>query len=129
MQTPRLNDLALLVARMLLSAIFIKGGWDKAWAYQEAAGYMTKGGVPGSLLPLVIITEFVGGLLILVGWQTRCAAIALAGFTLVAAFFFHWDFGNRGQVIHLYKNIAIAGGFLALFASAAGAYSVDGRRT
>ena len=55
--------------------------------------------------------------------------LGLAGFTLVAAFFFHWDFGNRGQVIHLYKNIAIAGGFLALFASAAGAYSVDGRRT
>jgi putative oxidoreductase len=129
MQTSRLNDLALLVARMLLSAIFIKGGWDKAWAYQEAATYMTRGGAPGMLLPLVILTEFVGGLLILAGWQTRCAAIALAGFTVVAALFFHWDLGNRGQVIHLYKNIAIAGGFLALFASGAGAYSVDGRRT
>jgi putative oxidoreductase len=128
MQTSRLNDLALLVARMLLAAIFIKAGWDKFWGYQEAAGYMTKGGVPGSLLPLVIFTEFVGGLLILVGWQTRCAALALAGFTVVAALLFHWDLGNRGQVIHLYKNLAIAGGFLALFASGAGAYSVDGRR-
>jgi len=129
MQTSRLNDLALLVARLLLAAIFVKAGWDKIWGYQATAGYMAKGGVPGSLLPLVIITELVGGLLIVVGWQTRCAAVALAGFTLVAGLLFHWDPSNTGQVIHLYKNLAIVGGFLALFASGAGAYSVDGRRT
>lgn len=129
MQSSSLSDLPLLVGRLLLAAIFIKAGWDKIWSYQATAAYMTKGGVPGSLLPLVLITELVGGLLIVVGWQTRCVAVALAGFTLVAGLLFHWDPGNSGQVIHFYKNLAIAGGFLALFASGAGAYSLDGRRS
>jgi putative oxidoreductase len=129
MQSSSMNNAALLIARILLAAIFIKGGWDKYLGYQGTVGYMGKAGVPGSLLPLVIFTEFVGGLLILVGWQTRWAAIALAGFTILAALLFHWEFGNRGQEINFYKNLAIAGGFLALFVSGAGAYSVEGRRS
>ena len=128
MQSSSLNNAALLIARILLAAIFIKGGWDKYWGYQGTLGYMGKAGVPGSLLPLVIITEFVGGLLILIGWQTRIAAVALAGFCIVSALLFHLDFASMPQTISLFKNLAMAGGFLALFVSGAGAYSVEGRR-
>ena len=127
MQSSSLSNLALLVGRMLLSAIFIKGGYDKFFGYDMTAAYMAKAGVPGALLPVVIFTEFVGGLLILVGWQTRLAAVALCGFTIIAALIFHREFGQPGQEINFYKNLAMAGGFLALFASGAGAYSADGR--
>lgn len=129
MQAASLNNLALLIGRILLAIIFIAGGWEKISAYRPTAAYMTSNGVPGALLPLVILVELGGGLLILVGWQTRLVAVALAGFTLVAAILFHNNFGDTNQLIHFMKNLGIAGGFLALFVSGAGAYSVDGRRS
>ena len=88
---------------------------------------MGKAGVPGGLLPLVIIAEFVGGLLILIGWQTRIAAVALAGFCILSALLFHLDFASVPQTINFFKNMAMAGGFLALFVSGPGAYSVERR--
>jgi hypothetical protein len=52
-----------------------------------------------------------------IGWQTRWAALALAGFSVAAAFLFHANIADRGQLIHLEKDLAIAGGLLAIFAS------------
>ncbi len=89
---------------------------------------MARAGVPGSLLPVVIAVELLGGLLIVIGWQTRLVAIGLAIFTLLAAYLFHMNFGDRNQTIHFMKNVAIAGGFLALAAGGPGAWSIDGRR-
>jgi putative oxidoreductase len=76
--------------------------------------------VDGQLLPLVILTELGGGLLVLFGSKTHWAAIALFGFWLLTAAFF--------QAIQLQKNIAIAGGFLALARLGAGTWSLDGWR-
>lgn len=128
MQDGALNSAAALAGRLLLAAIFIQAGYGKIMGYAGSAEYMQKFGVPGALLPLVIFTEIAGGILIAVGWQARLAAIALAGFTLVAALIFHSNFGDRNQSIHFMKNLAIAGGFLMLFAGGPGAWSIDGRR-
>jgi putative oxidoreductase len=127
MQNSTMNATASLVGRLLLAAIFIQSGFGKFTGYAGAAEYMQKFGVSASLLPLVILVELGGGLLIAIGWQTRLVAIALAAFTVLAAVIFHSNFGDRNQSIHFMKNLAIAGGFLALFASGAGAWSVDGR--
>ena len=78
--------------------------------------------MPGMLLPLVILLELGGGLAILVGWQTRWVAYALAGFSVVAAIIFHSDLGNDFM-----KNFAIAGGLLLLAVNGAGALSLDNR--
>ena len=119
----------LLIARILLSAIFIRGGINKIMGYSATQGYMKANGVPDALLPLVILTELGGGLLILLGFQTRIVAILMAGFTLIAGLLFHTKFGDPNQVIHFMKNLAIAGGFLSLFVSGAGVWSLDkGRR-
>lgn len=126
--SPGLSNAAALIGRLLLAAIFIQSGWGKIWGYEGTAAYMAKAGVPGSLLPLVIAVELLGGLLIAIGWQTRLAAIGLAAFTLLSAYFFHFDLGDRGQAIQFMKNLSIAGGFLVLAASGPGAWSVDGRR-
>ena len=128
MQSSALNNTAVLVGRLLLAAIFIQAGWGKIGGYDEAAAYMAKAGVSGSLLPLVIAVELLGGLLIVIGWQTRLVAIGLAIFTLLAAYLFHMNFGDRNQAIHFMKNVAIAGGFLTLAAGGPGAWSIDGRR-
>lgn len=117
-----------LVARILLSHIFLISGVTKILGYAETQGYMEAYGVPGSLLPLVIATEIIGGLSVLLGWKTRWGAIALAGFTLLAAFFFHTEFSDQAQMINYMKNLAITGGLLLLVIRGAGAWSIDARK-
>ncbi len=127
MHSAAMNNTLSLIGRILLAAIFIRGGYGKIMGYDGTAAYMAKAGVPGSLLPLVIAVELLGGLLILVGFQTRLVAIGLAVFTLLAGALFHNNFADSNQMIHFMKNLAIAGGFFALASAGAGAWSVDGR--
>lgn len=97
-------------------------------AYAGTQGYMEAMGVPGSLLPLVITLEVLGGLAIIVGWQTKAVAIALAGFSVLSAVLFHADFTDQMQMGMFMKNIAIAGGFLMLIAQGPGAFAIDNRK-
>ena len=122
-----LQTLAAPAGRVLIAAMFVMSGMGKIFAYQGTQGYMESVGVPGSLLPLVIIVELLGGLAIIVGWQTRLVALALAGFCLISAVLFHNNFGDQTQMIMFLKNVSIAGGFLFLVANGAGAYSLDNR--
>lgn len=121
----RLNAASALLGRVLLSLIFIISGLHKVAAYGATAAYMAKFGVPGLLLPLVIVVEIGGGALILVGFHTRATASAMAGFTLLAGTLFHLAVGDAGNMIHFWKNVAIAGGFLCLLAAGGGAWSAD----
>jgi putative oxidoreductase len=114
-----------LVARAMLAYIFIVEGVEKIANYSGVVGYMRTNGVDGRLLPLVILTELGGGLLVLVGLKTRWAALALFGFCLLTALFFHL---GADQTIQLQKNIAMAGGFLALAILGSGAWSLDAWR-
>jgi len=121
-------SLTILVSRILLAALFILAALGKISGYSATAAFMTSMGVPGALLPLVIVGELAGGVLILVGWQTRLVAVGLAAFTLVAGAIFHGNIADQNHLQHLLKNIAIVGGFLALAAHGAGALSVDAWR-
>jgi putative oxidoreductase len=85
-------------------------------------------GVPGALLPLVILLELGGGLAVLLGWQTRIAAFLLAGFSVLTALIFHANFGDQMQSILFMKNLAMAGGLLFLVAGERHAWSIDARR-
>ena len=122
--SPALTDGAKLIGRILLALMFVLGGYSKIGGYAGTQAYMASAGVPGALLPLVIITELLGGLLIVVGYKTRLVALALAGFTLVATLLFHMA-PDPVQKIMFMKNLAITGGFLVLFASGAGRWSLD----
>lgn len=124
------NSIILLVARILLAFIFILSGVQKFFGLEGTAGYISSVGLPfASLLAVgAAIVETFGGLAILVGFRTREAAWVLAAFTLVAGFLFHFDPADQMQMINFMKNIAIAGGFLALGQIGAGAFSLDARR-
>ena len=118
-----------IIARVFLGHIFLLAGVSKVGAYEGTLGYMNAMGVPGELLPIVILLEVVGGLAVIAGWKTTWASIARAAFSVVAAAIFHNNFADQTQMILFMKNIAIAGGFVLLAIHGAGAYSLDNRRS
>jgi putative oxidoreductase len=120
-----MNNSALLAGRTGLALIFILSGFAKIGGYAATQGYMEAMGVPGGLLPLVIALELGGGMAVLAGLFTRSAALALGAFSLASGFLFHFDPADANQFNSLFKNIAIAGGFVVLAAQGAGDYSLD----
>lgn len=98
----KLQDTALLVARILMPILFIVAGWGKINGYTATAGYMTSMGVPSFFLPLTILLEFGGGLAILFGFFTRTTALITAIFTILTALIFHTDFctGREPDDVH-----------------------------
>ncbi|MDP1696737.1 MAG: DoxX family protein [Xanthomonadaceae bacterium] len=124
-----MNKFADLIGRILIALIFVMAGMNKVMHYDATVADMALHGLPGMLLPVVIFTELVGGILIIIGFQTRLAALALAGFSIVTGLLMHAvpvegaDVVNEG--IMLMKNLAMAGGFLFLFVNGAGPLSFD----
>ncbi len=122
------QNLADFAGRVLISAIFLISGLGKITGYAGAQGYMAAMGVPGALLPLVIVLEVGGAIAIILGYRTRLAAFLLAGFCVLSALIFHRALGDQVQFVMFMKNLAIAGGFLLLVARGAGEWSLDARR-
>lgn len=115
-------------ARLLLAHIFVMAGFNKIIGYAGTQAYMESMGVTGMLLPLVILVELGAGLALVVGWQTRWAALGLAGFTVLAALIFHNNLSEQMQMIMFMKNMAITGGLLLIAEHGAGAFSLDNRK-
>lgn len=128
------HDLGALIGRILIALLFVPAGFAKIGGFAGTVGYISSVGLP---LPQVgaviaIVMELGVGLLFLVGYKTRWAALALALFTLASAFFFHnfWSMPADKvmiQQIMFYKNLAIIGGLLAYAAFGAGRFSLDKR--
>ena len=103
----QLQLFAAPVGRLLLATIFIMSGLNKIGAYEATQGYMEAMGVSGSLLPLVIALELLGGLAIVVGYQARLTAIALAGFSFLSAFLFHNDFTSLSNTAWIRNSACV----------------------
>lgn len=125
------NSAVLFIARVFISILFILAGWEKLTTLSSTAGYFATLHIPMPSASALIagLVEFFGGLLILVGYQTRIAALVLALFTLSATLIAHMDFSQPMNVLMTQKNLAIAGGLLALYVMGAGNMSVDNRIT
>jgi putative oxidoreductase len=121
------NAIVTLISRILLSILFIPAGFGKLTAIAGTAGYFASKGLPLPTVTAVIVglVELLGGLAVLVGFQTRYAAILLGLFTIAAAFVGHF---SPFDGINFFKNLAIAGGFFVLAQYGAGALSVDAKR-
>jgi putative oxidoreductase len=128
------SDAAALVGRILLALIFITSGWGKIGGFEGTVGYIASKGLPLPQLGavLAIVVELGGGILLAIGYKARWAALAIGVFTLVAAIFFHnyWAVEaaqKMAQQINFWKNVAITGGMLMVFAFGPGRYSLDKR--
>ena len=114
-----------VLGRIFLSTIFLVEGMNKIFNYESTIEYMENFNVPEYLAIPAIIVEILFPLLLIVGYQTKISALALAIFTLTTALIFHTDFTNQMQLISFLKNFSIAGGFLIIFVNGAGKYSID----
>lgn len=129
------QDSMALLGRALIALLFIPAGWGKIAGFAGTAGYIASKGLP---LPevaaaIAIAAELGLGLLLLVGWQARWAALGLAIFTAVITPIFHGFWAvDAAQVMMqkqaFFKNFAIVGGLLAIAAFGAGRFSLDGRK-
>jgi putative oxidoreductase len=131
--TTNFNAMAL-AGRVLLALVFLLSGIGKLRGFDGTMAYISSVGLPlaGVLTALALALEIVAGVALILGYRTRWAALALAAFTLAAAFLFHnfWSMPEQAQVmqqIMFLKNLAIAGGLLMVAAYGPGAWSVDRR--
>jgi putative oxidoreductase len=128
-----LRDALLLFGRVLLALIFVQSGFGKLLDIGGFSASLAGKGVPAASLLATIgaCVECFGGLAVLVGWQTRYAAVLIAVFTVVATLISHryWEYADaarRAQLVNFQKNVCIIGGYLLLVATGAGRFSLDG---
>jgi len=120
-------NIADLIGRILISALFLLNGIFKISNYDGTISWMESFGMPGILLIPAIILEIAGPVLIIIGYKTKLAAGFLSLFCIATAFIFHNDFANQMQLTSFLKNIALAGGFLILFVNGAKGFSLDNK--
>lgn len=127
------NTLAL-VGRVLLALLFLDSGYGKIGGFAGTVGYIGSKGLPMPevLAAGALAVELIGGILLVIGWKARWAALALAVFTLLATFLFHnyWTMPAAQQMMQklmFLKNLGITGGLLFVAAYGAGRFSVDRR--
>jgi putative oxidoreductase len=115
--------------RLLIGGIFLMSGLSKIPAYAGITAAISSAGLPLAPLGFVIalVVEIGLGLLVLVGYRTRPAALGLAIWCAVTALIFHRNFADQNVMIHSLKNLMIAGGLLQIVYFGAGAVSLDNR--
>ena len=126
----------ILIARLALSVLFLWSGVMKVLGYGAFVGYLQAKGVPFVQVAAAVATgvEVIGGLMLVVGLMIRPLALLMAVYTIATAVLGHdfWNVTNAAlehdMVIHFWKNVGIAGGFLLLMVTGAGGASIDAAR-
>jgi putative oxidoreductase len=124
-----------LLGRIAIAALFLPAGLNKLMAIEGTSGYFASLGLPGVAIFvwLVIAIEVLGGIALIIGYQTRFVALGLAIFTVLASIVGHafWaapvDAAFIAQLL-FFKNIAVTGGLLILASAGPGSISIDGRK-
>jgi putative oxidoreductase len=133
-------DYPQVIGRVLLSVVFIVFGYlqfTNIGNYIANPAVVKAAATSGILSPTVIAylvaaIDLFGGLLILVGYQTRWAAVVLIAFIVLTFIFAHnfWTMEGAARAAnqaHFYKNLSLIGGLLLLIAAGPGRYSLDQR--
>jgi putative oxidoreductase len=123
-------DVFAFVGRCLMAVMFLMSGFGKVVAPAATIAYITSVGLPMPTIgyAVSVVIELGGGLLLILGWQTRILGAFLALFAIATALIFHRNVADQNQLFHFLKNIAIMGGMFQLIAFGAGNFSLDARR-
>jgi putative oxidoreductase len=131
-----INDLALLIGRLLLAALFLPSGISKAMGFVAFSASLAAKGLPyaDAWAAAAVAIEVLGPIALILGIAPRWTSLALIAFVIMATATTHryWEFADaaarRAQEINFYKNVGILAGLLFYFVSGAGAWSVSGWR-
>jgi putative oxidoreductase len=125
------ENLLILVARILISSLFLWAGSAKLIHWKGSAEYMKSKNMPTSLLPAAVLLQILGGLSILLGYEARIGTLLLIVFIIPAAIKMH-DFWNiqdpmerTTQKTMFMKDVAVLGGLLVLLATGAGRFAFN----
>ncbi len=127
----KFSDEIVLLARVLLTILFLTSGWGKLMNFSGTESYMAQTGAPLPPISTVIaiLVELVVSAAIVIGAYTRPLAVLMAFYTFATALIGHhfWTMTGPAQteaMVNFYKNVSIMGGFLLLCITGAGRYSV-----
>ena len=130
--TNGINDELILAARLLLATLFLIFGWRKLTDFSGTVSQMVELGVPTPVLAAAAATfmELPVAFAVAVGAFTRVSAVLMFFYTLGTALIGHryWTVKGADYVDSMdsfYKNLSIMGGFLLLYMTGAGKYSID----
>lgn len=110
----RLDDIATLFIRLSLGVIFIAAGLGQWSDYSASQDQLAILGLPSLLLPLSIVLDLIGGLALILGWQTRWTALAMAEYSVFNALMYHADMAWL-----------LSGGLLLLAIHGSGRFALD----
>jgi putative oxidoreductase len=131
---PALADPALFLLRLAIGLMFALSGWFKLTdpdRREKMAKSLRDAGISPALTPLVSAAEFLGGVLLVLGFLTLPAALLLLAIT-VGALVTTAIPKAEGEGVHKLENVLyapevpMAAGLLLLVAVGAGAWGVDG---
>ena len=124
---PGTNNAAMLIGRVLMSLLFILGGWGKMMGAAATQAMFAKQGLPMVELAwiLAVVVELGGGLAILFGLFARPVGLIMAIWCVATALIAHTNLADRAQEIQFFKNMGLTGGFLYVAVFGAGAWSLD----
>jgi putative oxidoreductase len=127
-----INDEVILAARFLLATLFLIFGWRKLKDYSGTVSQMVQLGAPMPVLAAAVATfmELPVAFAVAVGAFVRPSALLMFFYTLGTALIGHryWTTTGTDRVDGMdgfYKNLSIMGGFLLLYVTGAGRYSID----
>ena len=114
-----------LLARLFLSAIFIKSGVSKLLSPAQTQAYMAAKGLPFTevLIWATILVLILGGVSVLLGYKSKIGACLLIGFLIPATLIFHGTFPE--EEIAFFKNLGLMGGLLMVLAFGSGKFSLE----
>lgn len=131
-----IENICLLLGRLLMGSYFILPGLQKISNYQAMMDYMLVHSVPATifLLPVTIVLQVLLGLAIIIGFKGKLAAFMLAGLTLIISIYMHdfWSMAESLERTHetqnFFKNMGIMAGLLIISSSGTGWLSLDNRK-
>jgi putative oxidoreductase len=129
----RTDDLALLVGRCCIAALFIPDGFGKLMNFSRFAASLAGSGLPfpEAWAAAAIFAALGGGIAVLLGIQVRWAALLLVAFVVIATALNHryWEFADearrRANAGQFWKNVSLVGGLLFLHVAGAGRYRLS----
>lgn len=118
--------------RFLISIIFIIAGVGKILNFSDAELSLEYFNISpaGLYIFIAMIMELIGGILVLLGWNTKIGCCILMIFLIPTTLIFHafWQYEASEASLQLslfLRNFSIFGGLLLLFAFGPGEWSID----